>query len=206
MHGRAKLTWRRLAGVASLIGLVAAVTLALGATASGSSDNNNHLVAHVVLTQHGPLPACSGSDCTTANLVWEVIYVANDNPFSNESGTRATRPNSFVVSSIDETILIDGAVRSQGTLTPPPNMTDRFASAGRWPSTVTCGQPPVVPCSVVTEPAILPGENTAMFYEGWVHSRDEPNGLYVFRFTVHGTLNGEPVDLTASSPPIVMTN
>jgi hypothetical protein len=41
MYGRAKLTRRRLEGVASLIGIVAAVTLALGATASGSSDNNS---------------------------------------------------------------------------------------------------------------------------------------------------------------------
>lgn len=207
MYGHAKLTRRRLAVVGSLIGIVAAVTPALGATASGSSDDNQ-LNAHVVLTRHGPIPACfqDGSNCTNANLVWEYIYVANDNPQTNQGGTRATLPNSFVVSSVDETILVNGVVFSQGTLTPPPNLTDRFGSAGRWPATVTCGQPPTVPCNVVMPPAILPGENAVIFYDGWVHGDGEPNGLYVFRFTVHGTLNGTPVDLTASSPPIQMTN
>ena len=43
-------------------------------------------------------------------------------------------------------------------------------------------------------------------YTGWIHAVGEPNGKYVFRYTVHGTLNGTPVDLTASSPPIVMTD
>jgi hypothetical protein len=62
------------------------------------------------------------------------------------------------------------------------------------------------PASVVTPPAILPGENAVILYDGWVHGDGEPNGLYVFRFTVHGTLNGTPLDLTASSPPIQMTN
>jgi len=34
---------------------------------------------------------------------------------------------------------------------------------------------------------------------------NEPNGWYVFKYTIHGTLNGNAVDLTASSPPIKMT-
>lgn len=44
-----------------------------------------------------------------------------------------------------------------------------------------------------------------MFWISWAHGNTEPNGIYVFEFTVHGTLNGTPVDLRASSPPVVMT-
>jgi hypothetical protein len=61
------------------------------------------------------------------------------------------------------------------------------------------------PCTVVGSPAVLPGENTAVVYLGWIHATGEANGTYVFKFTIHGTLNGTPVDLRASSPPIVMT-
>jgi transposase len=34
------------------------------------------------------------------------------------------------------------------------------------------------------------GENTSILYTGWAHWNAEPNGTYVFRFTIHGTLNG----------------
>jgi hypothetical protein len=179
------------------------------ASSEGSTQDHNRLFAYVVPTNRGPLPACSGSGCTSANFVWEFIHVVNANPPTNNpfgGTTRATLPNSFVVSSIDETILVDGVEIGRGTLTPPPNMTDRFGSAGRWPSTVTCTQPPAPPCHEVTSPAILPDENTVIWYEGWFHAVGEPNGTYVFRFTIHGALNGTTVDLTASSPPILMTN
>jgi len=45
-----------------------------------------------------------------------------------------------------------------------------------------------------------------VIYAGWQHAVGEPNGKYVFQYTVHGTLNGAPVDVTASSQPIFMTN
>jgi hypothetical protein len=51
----------------------------------------------------------------------------------------------------------------------------------------------------------IPGEEVVVHYVGWAHGSDEPNGTYVFTFTIHGTLNGTPVVLRASSPPIVMT-
>ena len=90
MYGRAKLTRRRLAVVTSLIGIAAAVTPALGATASGSSssNNNHHLVVHVMPTNHGPLPAChqDGSNCTAANATQPYIYVENENPLTNVGG------------------------------------------------------------------------------------------------------------------------
>jgi hypothetical protein len=62
------------------------------------------------------------------------------------------------------------------------------------------------PCNVVLNPAVLPGENTTILYSGWIHGSTEPSGTYVFRYTIHGTLNGNPLDLTASSPPIRMTD
>ena len=39
---------------------------------------------------------------------------------------------------------------------------------------------------------------------GYVALRHEPNGTYVFRYTIHGTQNGAPVELTATTPPIEM--
>jgi hypothetical protein len=45
-----------------------------------------------------------------------------------------------------------------------------------------------------------------IFWNGWFHGNEEANGTYVFTFTVHGTLNGTPLDLTASGPEIRMTN
>jgi len=135
-----------------------------------------------------------------------VIYVENKNDLENQGGTRATLPNAFVVSSVDETIFVDGVDMFDLTnITPPPEPGDFGFLSGHWPSTVTC-TPGVRPCNVVSSPAILPGENTAVLFGGWFHGDQEPNGTYVFRFTVHGTLNGAPVDLTASSPSILMTD
>jgi hypothetical protein len=85
-------------------------------------------------------------------------------------------------------------------------VSDRLGTSGRWPATVTCGTPPTPPpCTTVLNPAILPGEDTIGFYDGWFHSTAEPTGGYVWRFTFHGTVNDQPVDLTASSRPIQMT-
>jgi hypothetical protein len=194
-------------------GPAAAALVDGGATASsvGGPLLSTRLLARDVPTNRGPLTACSpsGSDCTTSSQLRNFIYITNLNPLPTNPltlSTRATLHNAFVVSSIDETILVDGIEYGHGTVTPPPSIPDnRFATAGRWPSTVTCGQPATVPCNVVTNPAILPGENTVIFWEGWIHVSGEPNGTYVFRYTVHGTLNGTAVDLNASSAPIEMT-
>jgi hypothetical protein len=58
---------------------------------------------------------------------------------------------------------------------------------------------------VVTNPAVAAGEVTSVVYTSWVHADFEPDGTHVFKFTVHGTFEGTPVDLTASSRPIEMT-
>jgi hypothetical protein len=205
MFGNLNLRSRRLLLAVALIGATAAA-VTVPFAASSESSTHNRLSVDVVATNRGPLPACSDT-CTPENFVQNFIYIKNKNELTNEGGRRDTLPNAFVVSSVDESIFVDGVqFGSTGTLVPPPNLTDRFGSAGRWPSTVTCGQPPSPPCTVVTSPAILPGENTVIFWDGWFHGADEPNGTYVFRFTVHGTLNGTPVDLTASSPSILMTD
>jgi hypothetical protein len=120
--------------------------------------------------------------------------------------TREDVPNAFVIGSVDETIFVDGVDTFHFTMTPPPNSGDLSFWAGHWPSTVSCppGGPP--PCTVVGNPAVLPGENSVAVYTGWTHAVGEPNGTYVFRYAVHGTLNGTPVDLEASSKAIVMTD
>jgi hypothetical protein len=165
-----------------------------------------------VATNDGPLSACSGSDCTAANAVQHFIHVVNVNGVSNWLGftTRATVPNSFVVRSIDEKILVNGVhVPAFDTTFRPPPSADPLAWSGHWPATVTCqGQPGAfhTPCDVVGDPAVMPGENVAVLYATWLHGSSEPNGAYVFAFTIHGTFHGTPVDLHASSPAIRMTD
>ena len=97
-----------------------------------------------------------------------------------------TLPNAFVVDNIQQKVFVDGAEISDATFTPPPNVTPFATWAGRWVSTVTCdpGTPP--PCTVVGKPAVIPEENTAVANPGWVHGAGEPNGTYVFRYTLHG--------------------
>ena len=194
---------------ASGLVVVAVVALALVPAAFNSSTPNG-LIAYVVQTSRGPLPPCSdsGVDCTAANQVWNFIHVVNLNQLKSDGTFRSrdTLSNAFVVSSVNSTLSVNGSpVGGVLTSVPPPNLTDFFVSAGRWPSTVTCGQPPVTPCTVVGSPAVIPGENTVILYAGWTHTTSELKGRHVFTFTVHGTLNGTPVDLTASSLPIVMT-
>lgn len=188
--------------------LVLAVLVPAAAESTVTSAVNNGLSAYVLGTNRGPIAACSGADCTPANTAWFFIHVVNSNSLTNDNGgtSRATVPNSFVVGDVEMTVSVDGAVYSDTTFTPPPNITPDFlrAYAGHWPATVTCGGDPP-PCAVVVNPAVLPTENTIADYIGWTHGTDEPNGTYVFRFTVHGTLNGEPAEVSATSQKISMT-
>jgi hypothetical protein len=198
---------RRFVRTAFLASIVAVVAIAVVPAASESSTESR-LFAFVLPTTRGPLPACSpdGSDCTNANTVRNYIYIVNANHLANLGGTRATMQNAFVVGSVDSTVFANGVHLTDfdATLTPPPNAF--FGSlSGNWPSTVTC-PPSGPPCNVVGNPAVDPGENTTILHTNWAHASNEPNGSYVFKFTVHGTLNGTPVDLTASSPSILMTD
>jgi hypothetical protein len=195
-------TRRLLPAIVLSAALAAGALILVPGSSEGSTQDHNRLSAYVVATNRGPLPRCSddGSDCTPANFVWEFIHVVNANPLENQGGTRATVPNAFVVTSVDEAAFVDGVDVGSGTLTPPPNAIRRGVS-GHWPATVTCPAPPDA-CNIVGSPAVLPGENTVIVYDGWFHGQSDPNGVLVFRYTVHGTLNGNPVDLTASSPPI----
>ncbi|HKB19701.1 MAG TPA: hypothetical protein VKC65_01720 [Gaiellaceae bacterium] len=185
----------RLAGLATgLAALVLVLGLTMGATAS-TSATGTRLFAYVVPAATGPLHV--------NDTVWYYIYVANGNRPANVSASRMTLPNAFVVDSVEQRVFVDGSEYSDFTFHPPPNV--EFPRwAGRWVNTVTCdpGTPP--PCTSVGQPAVIPGENTAVLFPGWVHGSGEPNGTYVFRYTVHGTQNGASVDLTASSPPIQM--
>jgi hypothetical protein len=141
--------------------------------------------------------------------VWFYIYVANGNDVTNFGGgsNRTTLPNSFVVDSVEWHAFVDGVPYTafDTTFTPPPNAFVRSWS-GHWPSTLTCGTPAPDPCTNMLRPAVIPGENVAVTYVGWAHGDEEPNGTYVFEFVIHGSLNGDPVDLTARSKPIEMTD
>ena len=200
---------RRIMHAACLVGAVAILAPTLVSAAS-ETGNPKRLSVDVVASQRGPLPACSPGECTTANSVAHFVYVDNENEvtnlFSAGGRTREIVPNAYVISSVDETIFVDGVDTFHFTMTPPPNSGEFSFWAGHWPSTVSCppGGPP--PCTVVGNPAVLPGENTVGVYTGWTHAAGEPNGTYVFSYTLHGTLNGTPVDLAASSKAIVMTD
>lgn len=192
-----------LVAAAAVTAVVANGGLTTSAKAASPGDG---LSAYVVLTNRGPLPPCPPDGCTAANAVWQYVHIVNSNTPANVGGNRATLPNAFVLDSIDETILADGKVVGQDHLTPPPNAGDFLGSSGRWPATVTCGDPPAPPpCTTVLNPAILPGENTVAYFAGWFHGNGEPTGSYVFQFAIHGTVDGTPVELTASSKSIEMT-
>ena len=72
--------------------------------------------------------------------------------------------------------------------------------AGRWPTTVTGNSDSGL---TVGRPAIIPGEDTVAIFIGWENFAVP--GRYVFKYTLHGTLDGDAVDLTASSPPLIVT-
>jgi hypothetical protein len=114
--------------------------------------------------------------------------------------------NAFVVDNVDFSVAIDGVDQAGPpfTFTPPPNASFRTYS-GHWPSTVTC-PPGTDPCGVVQKPAVIAGEVTSVVFTGWAHVDNEANGSHVFTYRIHGTLNGEPVTLTAKSRPIMMTD
>jgi hypothetical protein len=193
---------------AALLAAAAAATLVVLPAAAKGTGGGNRLDAKVVITNPGPIPACSEdlSDCTNANIVRDFIYVENRNSLANLGApTRADVANAFAVSSIDQAVFVDGVQDHDFdfTYTPPPDPSFQ-PSSGRWPVTASC-PPEGPPCTVIGSPAVIPGEEAAVFWVGWAHGNAEPNGTYVFKFTVHGTLNGTPVDLRASSPPIVMT-
>ena len=188
-----------------LAGAIAAALVFIPAAIESSSSNG--LFAYVRAATTGPLQPCESNPDNC--IVWHYIYVANLHPVSNQAGgtSRATLPNSYVVSSVSENVFVNGAPYTafDTTFTPPPSALIR-SWAGHWPTTVTCqpGAPPD-PCNEIHSPAVIAGENTSILYAGWAHGAVEPSGTYVFRFTIHGTLNGNPLDLTADSPPIKMT-
>jgi hypothetical protein len=110
-----------------------------------------------------------------------------------------------VVNSIDWAVFVNGVQDHDYdfTYTPPPYPSYQPYS-GHWLVSASC---PVAgpPCTDVGNPAVLPQEQASIFYTGWAHGNAEPNGNYIFKFTIHGTLNGSAVNLTASTPPIQMT-
>ena len=206
---------RKLVATAALFAAVVVGALAV-VPAAFNSDTPNGLSASVSVTTRGPIPPCAedGHDCTLANQVESFIHVVNFNQLKVVAGTfrsRETLVNSFVVKSVDLTPFVNGAPYHDRDFTylPPPNVNTAFGTGGHWVNTVTCpvdaaGNYTGPPCTVVGSPAVIPGENTVVLYTGWLHGIGEPKGTYVFRFTLHGTLNGAPLDLIASTPGIVM--
>jgi hypothetical protein len=196
--------WTVLIGL-TLASASCALVFASTSTEGGAQDS---LQGSVGLSNRGPLHLCQtvpDPRCQT----WHLIYIKNANQITGDvtapSQFRARQfvQNAFVVSSVDQSIFADGELYQENTYTPPPNA-NPTAYSGNWPSTVRCVTSP--PCDVVLSPAILPGEKTAAVIVGWAHVTGEPSGKYVFRYTVHGTVNGGPVDVTTSTPPIVMSD
>lgn len=207
MHGWGRIS-RRAASAGGLLGLAVVAVFMLAPVAAEGIPNTG-VSAYVVATNRGPLPACASdlSNCESANTVWNFIHVVNSKPLTNENGAtnRTTVPNTFVIESVDQEVFVNGEPHPEFAnfeFTPPPNAVVPGYS-GHWPATVTCGGGPP-PCMAVTNPAVLPGENTVVLYAGWIHTENEPDGTHVFRYTVHGTLNGVPTDVVAFSK-IAMT-
>jgi hypothetical protein len=197
---------RGLTRTAALIALVGAIALVMIPVAI-EGNTSNGLTSSIDVSTRGPL-SVSGPN----NTVWLFIYVSNRNTLTSATdgqfNARDTLHNAFVPTSVDETIFVDGE-QDGGviTWTPPPYPTPAGLPgyAKRWTETVQCPSTGP-PCNEVRSPAVVPGEKTAVLFVGWGHAAGELNGKYVFKFTVHGTLNGEPVDVSANSRPITMTD
>lgn len=205
MNRGLSLTRRRSLFGAVLLAAAITAVLAVVVPAAATSAGGNRLDAKVLATNAGPLPACS-DNCGPASTVRYYIRIENGNALTNTPfPTRAEVVNSFVVNSIAEATFVDGVQDHDFDIvwTPPPNPNYQPYS-GHWLVTANC-PPEGPPCTIVGSPAVLPQEEASVFYTGWAHGVGEPNGTYVFKFTIHGTLNGTPKDLTVSSPPIVMT-
>lgn len=206
-------------GLASIAVSVAVLVSATVARSGHAGDNGLKLT--VVATNKGPLRACPpSSDCSSVNAapksgVSYFLYVENKRPLLHppaSTGTRTGVHGAFVVSSVDSRPFINGVPQGLNTYSPPSNIVHSFdrQAAGVWPSTVTCPSAPegsTDPCNgEVKPPAILPGERAVAFFIGWLHVAGEPNGTLVIRFTIHGALDGQSVDITADSPSILMTD
>jgi hypothetical protein len=197
-------SWVRATG---FVVTIAAVALAV-VPAATESNTKDSLEASVVVSNRGPIPACPVGGICPESVTENFVYVSNKNALSEVQNrqTRDTLTNAFVVTSVEQATFVNGVRYAGGdfTFTPPPDAFPGGAYSGHWPATVKCA-PGAPSCNVVASPAIIPGERTVVDYVGWAHIADEPNGKYVFRYTVHGTLNGTPVDVTANSQPITMT-
>jgi hypothetical protein len=198
-------------GLATIAALMAGGALFF-APASTEGTTNNGLEASVVPSNRGPLRLCP-SGCNGGNFTWNFVYVTNKNDLTNtvvspsQFRRRDTLQNAFVVTSVDQSIFVDGEHYQDDTFTPPPHPNVPSYS-GHFPSTVTCESTtgPLDPCNDVHDVAVVPGEKAAVAFLGWGHVAGEPNGKYVFVYTVHGSLNGTPVDITTRTHPITMTD
>ncbi len=163
------------------------------------------ITASVFQTNPGPLQACSTPPCPANTETAQYIFVQNGNPIVYASGGTARNlvPGAYAVTSIDESITVNGVPQgTAGTWSPPPAGQAPFS--GSWPSTVTCPAGP--PCNVPTSPAAMPGENVAIFHIAWTHGTGELDGTYIFTFVLHGSVvGGSALDVTVSGRAIDMT-
>ena len=179
---------RRVLASGVLVALVTAVALTLVPAALNSSTPNG-LSAYVVANNRGPLPA--------GGVVRHFVHVINSND-EGSGGTRQSMAGALVIDSVDLTTFLNGVqVGDPFTVEAPPTSSD---FTGRWPTTVTGN---VNAGFQVGKPAIIPGENTVAVFFG--QPLDLGSGKYVFNYTLHGTLDGNPVDLSATSPQVTAT-
>ena len=177
--------------IAALGALVAVASLTFVPAAFNSSTPNK-LSAYVDANARGQVPAGS--------VVRHFVHVVNSNEYGpGPLGVRQTIANAFVIDSVDLTTFFNGVqVGDPFSVAAPPNSTD---FTGRWPTTVTGN---IGVGFTVGKPAVIPGENTVAFYVG--QQFELGPGAYVFKYTLHGTLNGSPADLSATSPRITVTD
>ena len=174
---------KRIGSGTAVAAIVAAVALAVAPVAFESSASDG-LRASVVASTNGPLSTCTGpGTCTSPTTVWEFIYVSNGNQIvsalDGQFNSRDTLHNAFVVSSVEQQIVVDGEDYLTTTFYPPPNEFVR-SWADHWPMTLKCPAG-TDPCTLIGSPAVVPGERASVLFAGWVHGVGEPNGKYVFR-------------------------
>lgn len=126
-----------------------------------------------------------------------LIFVKNNKPALNIWGARNGIEGAFVVTSV--TMDIDGPIGHTSVEYMPDGTGFENHQKGitRWPQTVGL----VDDTLTLLNPAVLPGEDIAIFNMHWARGpeAEEPIGKYTFTFYVTGTIDGDPVTISAQT-------
>ena len=121
------------------------------------------------------------------------VFVQNNKQIPIDFGARDTITGAFVVTSITLTTVFPNGTETEPWVITPGGEPYRWAS--RWPQTVYNTTDHTL--YTLGSPAVLPGENVAIFNFGMGRGADEPIGKYTTIIDITGTIDNMPVTISA---------